>query len=136
MDIYPGFQYNLAQNTLELLLWSFFWLWVHIYKWLSCPLSTLLKMTNHSWDPTSFYLGLIPYRIGTQHLNSRRDSSFLGKSCREQQYFFRTKMKIRKNCIVGIFSCDSSSMKDNVRRLVGPSVGHQRVVQLYISIFS
>ena len=64
----------------------------------------LLKMTNPSWDPTSFYLGLIPYRIGTQHPNSRRDSSFLGKRCREQKYFFRTKMKIRKNYIVGIFS--------------------------------
>ena len=61
-------------------------------------------MTNPSWDPTSFYLRLIPYRIGTQHPNSRRDSSFLGKRCREQKYFFRTKMKIRKNCIVGIFS--------------------------------
>ena len=61
-------------------------------------------MTNPSWDPTSFYLGLIPYRIGTQHPNSRRDSSFLGKRCREQKYFFRTKMKIRKNYIVGIFS--------------------------------
>ena len=64
---------------------------------------TLLKMTNPSWDPTSFYLGLIPYRIGTQHPNSRRDFSFLCKRCREQKYFVRTKMKIRKNCIVGIF---------------------------------
>ena len=66
--------------------------------------TTLLKMSNSSWDPASFYLGWIPYRIGTQHPNSRRDSSFLGKRCREQKYFFDTKMKIRKNYIVGIFS--------------------------------
>ena len=64
---------------------------------------TLLKMTHPSWDPNSFYLGLIPYRTGTQHPNSKRDPAFLGKRSQELSFFFRTKAMIRKNYIVGIF---------------------------------